>query len=162
MNEEYRAAASHVASSHTHASIQMEESVGAYRVNGGQVMEADVQGSGFFDKSFVSNDQGHSSDHLVASTRSRLSFVFASTRSRLSFAGGMVAAELTESEAIVYAEASHDTSERNLRLIYLFGCMAIAAILIDTLVTHSFLNQQDGAENLSTHNVYYLQRIKMS
>jgi hypothetical protein len=130
-----------------HTSIQMEESeesVGAYRVNGGQVMEADVQGSGFFDNSFVSNDEGHSSDHLVASTRSRLSFAFASTRSRLSSARGLVAAEPIESEAIVYAEASHDTSKRNMRLIYLFGCMAIAAVSIGTLVTRYFLNQQDG------------------
>jgi hypothetical protein len=149
MDEESRAAtSSHVASSHKHASIQMEdseESVGAYRVNGGQVMEADVQGSGFFDKSFVSNDEGHSSDHLVASTRSRLSFAFASsTRSRLSSARGLVAAEPIESEAIVYTEASHDTSKRNIRLIYLFGCMAIAAVSIGTLVTRYFLNQQDG------------------
>jgi hypothetical protein len=40
----------------------------------------------------------------------------------------LVAAEAIDSEAIGYAEVSHDTYKRNLRLVYLFGRMAIVAI----------------------------------
>jgi hypothetical protein len=122
---------SRAATSRVDASMD-EEYVGAYRVNGSKVMEADAGGSVLYYKSFKTSEV-YSSNQLRASTQSR----------SLSAGGGLVAAEAIESEAIVYAEVAHDTSKRNLRLVYLFGCMAIAAILIGTLVPH-FLNQQDG------------------
>jgi hypothetical protein len=139
-DEQARAAASsRVGSYHVNrASIMGQEYVGAYRIKGGEVMQADAEGSSFFFESNVVNEGYCSKKQLI---------VRASTQSRPSaFAGGgLVAAEAIESEAIVYAEASHDTSKRNLCLIYLFGCIAIAAILIGTLVPN-FLNQQEDGD----------------
>ena len=128
MDAEARSAASRVGSYYVDAS--MEEFVGAYRVKGSQITEADARGS-VLDKSFKSSEAGSSKQ------------LHASPQSRSSSAGGLVAAEAIESEVIVYAEASQDTSKRNFRLISLLGGMAVATILIGILVPY-FHSRQDG------------------